>query len=380
MPSAANVSRALRSRALVALTATALLATLVVVAGARVAGSARPLPEVSPDELLGSVTEALSDPPPVSGEIVATVELGLPEEALRGVEGGTSEFTGDQRLRVWKSADGLRIAQLGPASERAFVTNGEEVWTWDSRTAEATRSVAPNGQAPEQIHGFLRGLTSGDPVEMAQRALAAVEDTTEVTVEGSAVVAGRDAYRLLIVPRTDETLIDRIEIDVDAEQRVPLRGAVYSRNAAEPSIESAFTSVSFDPIDPEVFTFSPPPGAEVREAPGGREPRGGPSSGMLPGPSTPGSPHAEGKVTASDRVRTVGEDWTTVVAVRQDRDGAASAPGVEGTAPPGVNLEEFLPFSGPLFSARAEQVDGQRWLLLGAVEQDTLERAAQALQ
>ncbi|MPZ89308.1 MAG: hypothetical protein GEU81_14820 [Nitriliruptorales bacterium] len=386
MPSAPVASRPLRSRSAAALAAVALLVALAVVTGARSAGSTAPLPDMAADELLASVTEALADQPPISGEIAGVVELGLPDEALGGRHAPASAWSGDQRLRVWKSGDGLRVAHLSETSERAFITDGERAWTWDSRTLEATRYDVPTragGRGPDPLDGSSRGLTSGDPVGMAGRALAAVDDSTKVSVRGSATVAGRDAYRLLIEPRTDETLIDRVEIDVDAEERLPLRSAIYARDAAEPSIEAAFTSISFDPIEPGTFTFTPPPGAEVREAPDGGRLHGDAPAEPGVGASARRTPEAPpGDVNAGpERVRMIGQSWTTVIAVRQDAPPAASGSQGEVDRPEmAAGLEGFLPFNGPLFSARAEQVDDQRWLLIGAVEQGTLERSARALR
>src|SRR5206468_10898475 len=89
------------------------------------------------------------------------------------------------------------------------------------------------------------------------------------------------------------------EISVDAERRVPLGVSVYARGASDPSISVAYTSVSFDPIDPSTFRFVPPAGATIREPY-----REGASPGLGAPPLTGGS------------VRVIGTGWAAIVAVR----------------------------------------------------------------
>ncbi len=324
-----------------------LLVAALLVAGARAAVSASPLPEIGPDELLGSVSEALANPPPISGEIATTLELGLPD--LAGLEGdgeGLAALAGDQRVRLWRSEDGLRVARLDDTAEQAFITNGQDVWLWDSTEVTVQHAALPD-DALEKGRGGGFDPTAVDPVELAGQALAAVDETTEVSVERAGRVAGRDTYRLLLEPRTEETLIGRIELDVDGEQRIPLRAAIYARDAAAPSLEVAYTSVSFEPIDPATYDFTPPPDATVSELSGEHEPNLG---GSALGASRPD-------------LRTFGAGWATVVAI----------PDV-GTDQ--SELAALLPFSGPLFSARSAEADGRSWILFGPVDQNALDRAA----
>lgn len=346
----------------------ALLVAALLVVGARAAVSAAPLPEIAADELLGSVADALAEPPPISGEVAGTLELGLPDVGFGPQSGeGLAALAGDQRVRLWRSPDGLRLARLSDTSEQAFITDGETAWFWDSDELSAERADVPEGEDEARDETFdAAGL---DPVGLAGEALDAVDDSTEIGVDRSTRVAGRDTYRLVLTPSTPDTLIGRIEMDIDAEQRVPLRTAVFAGDAAAPSVEVAFTSVSFDAIDPATFAFTPPPGATVTER--AAEDQGDELAGLPDG--------GFGSDFGTDRpdVRTFGEGWATVVAVPRPAAEPAGEPAPEGAA---GQLEGLLPFTGPLFSVTEVEAGGQQWLLFGAVGQDALDRAAAQLR
>jgi len=351
----------------------AVVTIALVLAGQRVAVSATPLPDIAADELLASVADALRSPPPVSGEIEASLDLGLPTLPIEGADQGPlAAFSGDQRLRVWRSEDGLRLAHLLEAAERALIVSRDEVWTWNSSTAEATRIPLPDGMG-EGSHGWPLGYPSMgpgqmDPTAIAGQALAAIDDSTAVSVGRTGQVAGRDTYQLIVEPRTAETLIGRIEFDLDAAERLPLRAAVFSRGAQAPSLEVGYRSVSFEPIDPATFTFTPPPGSTVTERPAGHGDEG-PVPSEVPVPLTQ-RPSREPKV--------IGEGWATVVAINQIAE--ATTENAEGESVSALEaLGLALPFSGPLFSARIEDVAGHSFLLVGAVDQSTLEAAASSL-
>jgi hypothetical protein len=131
------------------------------------------------------------------------------------------------------------------------------------------------------------------PDEAAQKALAAIDPTTQVTTAGTAVVAGRQAYELVLSPRTKDTRVAQVRIAVDAEKYVPLRVQVYSTKVANPAVEVGFTAIDFAAPDARQFQFTPPPGTSVSE-----------SNSAAPGPSRPTTKPAEPKV--------VGSGWTSV--------------------------------------------------------------------
>jgi hypothetical protein len=186
-----------------------------------------------------------------------------------------------------------------------------------------------------------------NPETLAEEALRAIDPSTAVTVSGTDRVAGLDAYVLTLTPRTTATLVGRIAIAIDASTRRPLRVEVFARGASSPAVSVGFRSVSFDPIDPATYRFTPPSGATVRSLPsfmGGHDdaPTGAPSARE-----------------AGEYVKVFSTGWSTVVAYR--------LPGSSDLGSSEAVLGRFLPFSGPLFSLAMADRGDHTWLLVGAV-------------
>src|SRR2546426_3570019 len=274
-----------------------LAAGAVAVAAAQVSTPIRLAP-IATDQLIASTLRAIADGRPISGHVSAHVDLGLPSlpteslpNNLGGAAGFLSSLSGNHRLRVWRSADGLRVTELLSMSERSLYVNRSAAWFWDfsSFTAYVVHRPAGARSEPFQL---------ADPLALARMALDAVTPTTAVIVGASASVAGRPAYVLALEPRTSSTLVRRIEIDIDATERLPLRVAVYARGRSAPPLSVSFTQVSFDRIDPATYRFTPPPGAKVRRiepvseghvSGGGYASSSATASGIAPSGVAPGS-------------------------------------------------------------------------------------------
>ena len=56
------------------------------------------------------------------------------------------------------------------------------------------------------------------------------------------------------------------ELSWDADHGVPLRAAVYSTESSSPVLELAATSISYGPVEPSVFEFTPPANAKVEKS------------------------------------------------------------------------------------------------------------------
>jgi hypothetical protein len=340
-------------RSAAALVAAALVSAALVVFRAQ-ASPAPDLPPIAPDRLVASVLQALADRRPVSGKVDAFLDLGLPSlpdsgfgSEISSAAGLLTQISGTHHLRVWRSADGSRISDILPRSERALFISQTEAWAWDFGAFTAYRLPL---DMPTQHFGT-PGEAAGmlDPVELAGRALQAASPSTSITVAGTARVAGRPAYVLAIDPRSQTTLVRRVEIDVDADRRLPLRAAVFARNRTAAPLWTAFTSVSFAPIDPGVYRFTPPPGANVVTAGGAQ-----------------GEKDSSGEYGAPDGLRLFGTDWDSVVAVRVPK-------GDERTAEAGgLDITSFLPLSGPVLSIRLVERADHAWLVYGLVPQSAL--------
>jgi hypothetical protein len=108
------------------------------------------------------------------------------------------------------------------------------------------------------------GIAPLTPQQIANRLLAAVGPTTSVTVPGTVTVAGRSAYQLVVAPRTNQSLIARIVIDVDSSTHLPLQVQVFARGSGSAAFQVGFTSLSFAQPAASNFTFTPPKGAHVK--------------------------------------------------------------------------------------------------------------------
>lgn len=322
----------------------------------------------------------------LSGTVVTRTDLGLPELPTGVAAGGELGLaSGERTVRVWIADEQhQRLALLGRASETTVIRNGDQVWVWDSRDATAD-SYDLSDHDGDDAHGPSAGPLVEDapstPQEAADRVLAAISPTTEVTTSAPVRVAGRDGHDLVLTPRDPDTLVGHVSLVIDAETHVPLRVRVYAAGHSDPAVEVGFTDITFGTPEAELFAFTPPPGATVTEhAASSLEP-----SALPEGTGPP---------------IVVGEGWSTIVIadIGDDLPGLAGA----STKPPGdddgggriaadevrtaLALVETLPqesgewgtgrvLRGTLFSAILTS-DGR--LAIGAVRPEGLEAALAA--
>jgi hypothetical protein len=154
-------------------------------------------------------------------------------------------------------------------------------------------------------------------------------------------VAGRPAYvvRLTPSPRPD-TLVDRIEVAIDAATRVPLRLDVFADGVGEPVVRLAYTAVSFAAVDPSVFDFTPPDGAAEHQLG-----EGAPADGAAVPPGLP-------------EVRSFGTGFGLILAV--------AVPSVPN------DLAPLFPYRGPIASADVVDRGDHAWIVAGLVRPDAL--------
>lgn len=224
---------------------------------APVAGAQPDLPPVSAEELVASV--ATAEPGPFAGVVSIDNQLGLP-----AIPGAPAELAnGTQQARIWSDGAGKgRVALPSAQSERTIVDDGTTVWTYDSASRTVTRRAAtPEQRTPESA-------APTDPATAANQVIATLRQTSTVNVDGTAEVAGRPAYELVLAPLpTERTLLREVRIAVDSEKRIPLRLTVLANGSAEPAFQTSFTELTFGPQDAALFTFTPPPGTTVTDAP-----------------------------------------------------------------------------------------------------------------
>ncbi|MEV8371888.1 hypothetical protein AB0P21_04075 [Kribbella sp. NPDC056861] len=292
--------------------------------GPMVADASPDLPKITAQELLTRVQTAKIDG--LSGTVTSSTDLGLP--ALPGVGGegeggeGANQFldllTGDHTARVaFAGPDKARVSVLDNMAERVLTTDGKTAWAYDSAKREATKLALPAHSttapktAPEK--------SAYDPQAVAKQFLAAIDPSTKVEVSGTEKVAGRDAYKLRLVPKTDQTTVGSVTLAVDSKTWVPLQVTVLPRTGKDPAIQLGFSSVSFDVPTASTFAFTPPKGVKVTEKQLPSKKTGKQTPPITPPkPGTPDKPSTPAKPSApsANRPTVIGEGWNTVAVLR----------------------------------------------------------------
>jgi outer membrane lipoprotein-sorting protein len=353
------------------------------------------LPKVTAAQLIEKMAQ--SDVEQLSGTVKISTDLGLPDlgglesglmsgmsgaPGAGGDEGGSAADPSAKLTELVSGTHTLRVAADGPdrqklsllenAAEYSLIHDGKDVWGYDSASNEVYHSTVPetSGQPEKDV--------PATPKDFADQALKAVDDTTSVTVDGTAQVAGRDAYRLVIEPRQEGSTVGAISIAVDAETGTPLKFTLTPSSGGAAVVDAGFTQVSFAKPDASTFDFTPPKGAKVTE---GDEPAGAPEHG-----APERGRKAEGGDLAQemDGLKTIGEGWNTIAAF--DTGGEGGLP----TDSAGGDLGGFLGSfgdqvkgdfgSGTVFKTRLVNAlitdDGK--VYAGAVTKDALVKAADA--
>lgn len=226
------------------------LALLALPAGA---GEAPELPPISAENLVESVLRVQA--PALSGTVELDNRLGLP--AVPGVPALDAESA-----RVFYDGEGrARLAVQRGNSEYTVVHGQDELWTYDSAENTATRRPVTGSRAPDPADHELT-----DPAGLTNRLLTDMRQDSTVSVDGTATVANRAAYELVLTPKPDErTLLREVRLAVDSETRLPLRVSVFSHGTTEPAMSVGFSDIDFERQPAELFTFTPPEGVEVEE-------------------------------------------------------------------------------------------------------------------
>ncbi|NGN68942.1 DUF2092 domain-containing protein [Streptomyces sp. A7024] len=228
------------------------------------------LDKISAEDLVTKVLESKTQT--VSGTVKIKTDLGLPS-LPEGMGGGTDGgralemLTGDKTLQV--AADGPNrqaVTLERDQGDYTAVHNGKDIWAYDSQKKEAfhgTNYSEKKGQK-DGDHGLPEDLQDLTPREFAQEALKKADKTTEVTTDGTAMVAGQEAYVLKVAPKQDESTVRDIRIAVDADNGAPLKVTLTSDSGTK-AIDAGFTKVDFGKPDAKQFEFTPPADAKVTE-------------------------------------------------------------------------------------------------------------------
>ncbi|MFE1904440.1 outer membrane lipoprotein carrier protein LolA [Streptomyces gardneri] len=351
------------------------------------------LPEITAQQLIEKI--AASDTQTLSGTFRISTDLGLPLDGLAGLgglagggDGGSS--TADPTEKLTELVSGthtLRVAADGPdrqkltlldgSDEYSLVHNGDDVWAYDSKSKEVFHEKGAS-DAPEGADKQLPAT----PKELADEILKAAGDTTSITVDGTAKVAGRDAYQLLIKPKQSGSTVESVKIAVDAANGTPLKFTLASVEGGKPVVDAGFTKVDFGKPAASDFDFKVPEGAKVTEGAAEK----GAKEEKLPEGFEKGFGDLGkgfGDFGKDGGLNVIGEGWTTIAKL----DSGAPAPKTD-EAPKEIQglLDSFGDKvtgkfgSGTVFKTKLVNAlltdDGR--VYVGAVTQDALVNAANA--
>jgi outer membrane lipoprotein-sorting protein len=325
-------------RVMVPVAIAAVAATGIAVVPALASDGAPTLPQVTAEQL---VTKVLSnDTQALSGTVQVSTDLGIPSEVLAvagrgggaaGVAGtaGAAGGSGQAKQQGGSSADPtsqltallggthtLRVAADGPDKQRValvedlaeydLIHNGNQAWAWDSGSQQA---VHYTGLRDGHAGGELPGDVPATPQQAAQRFLADNAASSDITVAGTASVAGRSAYQLSIKPKQSGSTIGEVRVAIDSATGTPL-AVTATASSGGTVFDSRFSDVSFGHPAASTWQFTPPKGATVTEQPAGAKQDG---------------QHRPDAANGKDQARVIGQDWTTVLSFQLPADSGRPA-------------------------------------------------------
>jgi outer membrane lipoprotein-sorting protein len=259
------------------------------------------LADKSPAEVLAMIGNSTATD--FSGTVDQTSQLGLPQIPSSMDPGSATlttldALTSNHTARIYvDGAKKVRVQVMTSLAEQDFVRNGNDIWAYDSKDNTATHttlSATPKSDAENGADG------TATPAQLADRFIAAVTPSTDVTVGKNTTVAGRSAYDLVLKPRTGTTLVASVSIAVDAKTGLPLSVAVMANGQSDPAFSVAFTDLTIGTPSASLFDFTPPSGAKVTE----HTVVGHPTTPKQPGAATPDS---------DKQVTKIGSGWSTIV-------------------------------------------------------------------
>lgn len=349
------------------------IAVAAAIAVPLVTNAAQDLPQKTPQELLEFVAD--SDVDAFSGEFTQTSNLGLPDLSSLGT-GSTGDFEGDGMIsalielattshdaRVYVDTEkGARLQVLDQLGERDVIATADDgTWVYDSDAKSALHLTAAEGSGDDTTTPPSDVPT---PSSVAEKLLDSLDDTTTVAVGSNATVAGRDAYQLVLTPRADDSLVGDVTVSVDGETGVPLGIAVTADGGSSPAFSVEYTSLDFSTPDADLFSFTPPSGADVTEK---TIPTDHPVDGTTPDGTEPDGTTPD--ESTAPEVSTTGEGWSTIVELAAG-DASGSLEGLDAITTP---VDGGRVLSSSLVNVLLTD-DGR--VLAGAVSVEALEAAA----
>jgi len=239
----------------------------VAVSQITIAQAAPALPARTPAQLLAQVSSD-AKLPPLTGTVVETTSLGLPQLPKTADPTSLSSLiTGSHTVNIYyQSPQHFRVQVPQTMSETDTIRNGNTLWLWNSTQNTVTEYTWPSSAPVPPGNGFNDHVPAGPvltPQQAANEVLKAVGKTTAVSVQSNALVAGEPSYQLVLAPKDSRSLVGEVVIAIDAKYGVPLRVQVFAKGAKSPAFQVGFTQIAFVTPAAANLEFTPPSGAKI---------------------------------------------------------------------------------------------------------------------
>jgi outer membrane lipoprotein-sorting protein len=358
-------------------------------------------PTPPPKPLADAVHDALTAQPVegVSAQIQLTNHL-LEGANLASGGGEASQLTSSPLLsgasgRLWISKDGhVRLELQSEKGDTQIYYDGHTLSMYDASTNTLYRYTPPAGEGEENSSADGSGATAGSgqtldkggavnlvyaakpsghhevpTVAKIEEAIAHLDKHADVSGATPTDVAGQAAYTVRVSPKEGGSLVAGAELSWDAVHGVPLRAAVYSTESSAPVLELAATSISYGPVEPSVFEFTPPVNAKVEEVVP-------PKPGEHQDSSPQGGEHEHPNVT------TLGSGPGTIAVLESKAKAGSSSqtpPLPEGLQQVKINGTVASELPTELGTLLSFERSGVRYLIAGAVSPAAVEAVAKGL-
>lgn len=202
----------------------------------------------------------------------------LPQASAQGEIALALEFlAGTHTANIYvDGSDKARLQVLDLLSERNFILNGDQLWSYDAGKSLAQHSTI-NRNEVEKAEAQARTLFAANsnrlpfdytsPAAVAEYVLAEAGKYSTISVAADAKVAGRGVYQLTVTPKGSDSLVKSATLSIDATTGLPLAVAIFAVGQSSPAFEVSFQAISFETPDAALFNFTPPAGTRVIEVP-----------------------------------------------------------------------------------------------------------------
>jgi hypothetical protein len=203
-------------------------------------------------------------------------------------------------------------------------------------------------------------------VAKIEEAISHLSQHADVSGATPTDVAGQAAYTVRVSPKEAGSLLAGVELSWDAVHGVPLRAAVYSTESSAPVLELAATEVSYGPVEPSVFEFTPPANAKVEDV-------------VLPKPGEHQSSSTPGGEPEHPKLTTDGHGPGTIAVLEAKAQSGSSPQLPEGLQQVKVNGATASELTTELGTLLTFERSGVRYLVAGSVTPGAVEAVAKGL-